>query len=121
MIKFIKDETVKTNFDMYKSHTVHVRSGEPPGSLSRPPAKRKPGVVRPITQGKLLKAGASDVGRSLLRRPFDSKFYIEEITSDIKIETYTTAYSRRLCQSTTSGCIIVCWERQGTSACPSPC
>ena len=56
-IKFIKDETVTSNFDVYKSHTVHVPSGEPPGSLSRPPAKRKAGVVRPITQGKLLKAG----------------------------------------------------------------
>ena len=73
MIKFIKDETVQTNFDVYKSHTVHVPSGEPPGSLSRPPAKRKPGVVRPITQGKLLKAGAPNVGRSLLRRSSDSK------------------------------------------------
>ncbi|KAF8204078.1 P-loop containing nucleoside triphosphate hydrolase protein [Pholiota molesta] len=55
-IKFIKDETVPRN-DLYKSHTVHVPSGEPPDSLSRPPAKRKPGVVRPITSGKLLKAG----------------------------------------------------------------
>ncbi|KAJ6483910.1 P-loop containing nucleoside triphosphate hydrolase protein [Mycena vulgaris] len=55
-IKFIKDETVKKD-DLYKSHTVHVPSGEPASSLSRPPAKRKPGVVRPITQGKLLRAG----------------------------------------------------------------
>ncbi|KAF8634884.1 hypothetical protein AX15_000638 [Amanita polypyramis BW_CC] len=55
-IKFIKDETV-TKDDVYKSHTVHVPSGEPPNSLSRPPAKRKPGIVRPITQGKLLRAG----------------------------------------------------------------
>ncbi|KAJ7070755.1 microfilament motor [Mycena amicta] len=55
-IKFIKDETVKKD-DLYKSHTVHVPSGEPASSQSRPPAKRKPGVVRPITQGKLLKAG----------------------------------------------------------------
>lgn len=55
-IKFIKDETVAKD-DLYKSHTVHVASGEPPNSVSRPPAKRKPGVVRPITQGKLLKAG----------------------------------------------------------------
>jgi len=60
-IKFIKDETVKKD-DVYKSHVVHVPSGEPPSSLSRPPAKRKPGVVRPITQGKLLRAGGpSDV------------------------------------------------------------
>ncbi|KAJ7161280.1 microfilament motor [Mycena crocata] len=55
-IKFIKDETVKKD-DLYKSHTVHVPSGEPANSVSRPPAKRKPGIVRPITQGKLLKAG----------------------------------------------------------------
>ncbi|KAJ6621066.1 P-loop containing nucleoside triphosphate hydrolase protein [Mycena sp. CBHHK59/15] len=55
-IKFVKDETVKKD-DLYKSHMVHVPSGEPPGSLSRPPAKRKPGIVRPITQGKLLRAG----------------------------------------------------------------
>lgn len=60
-VKFIKDETVPRN-DTYKSHTVHVPSGEPPGSLSKPPAKRKEGVVRPITQGKLLrKGGPSDV------------------------------------------------------------
>ncbi|KAH9486271.1 class II myosin [Psilocybe cubensis] len=58
-IKFIKDETVPRN-DVYKSHTVHVPSGEPPNSVSRPPAKRKPGVVRPITQGKLLRAGGPD-------------------------------------------------------------
>ncbi|KZT30781.1 hypothetical protein NEOLEDRAFT_1186966 [Neolentinus lepideus HHB14362 ss-1] len=55
-IKFVKDETIPRD-DAYKSHTVHVPSGEPPQSNSRPPAKRKPGVVRPITQGKLLKRG----------------------------------------------------------------
>ncbi|KAL0581064.1 class II myosin [Marasmius crinis-equi] len=62
-IKFIKDETVQKD-DMYKSHTVHVASGEPAGSLSRPPAKRKAGVVRPITQGKLLRAGGPDKPRA---------------------------------------------------------
>ncbi|KAI0964200.1 class II myosin, variant 2 [Taiwanofungus camphoratus] len=55
-IKFVKDETVPRG-DHYKSHTVHVPSGEPPNSTSRPPAKRKEGVVRPITQGKLLRRG----------------------------------------------------------------
>lgn len=55
-IKFVKDETV-TKDDLYKSHTVHVPSGEPPDSLSRLPAKKKPGVVRPIAKGKLLRAG----------------------------------------------------------------
>lgn len=54
-IKFVKDETVQKD-DQYKSHTVHVPTGEPPNSRSRPPAKRKAGVVRPITQGKLLKS-----------------------------------------------------------------
>lgn len=60
VVKFIKDETV-TRGDHYKSHTVHVPSGEPPNSLSRPPAKRKEGVVRPITQGKLLRKGGPEV------------------------------------------------------------
>jgi Unconventional myosin tail, actin- and lipid-binding len=60
VIKVVKDETVKKD-DIYKSHTIHVPSGEPSSSVSRPPAKRKPGVVRPITQGKLLrKGGPSD-------------------------------------------------------------
>lgn len=61
-VKFVKDETVKRG-DNYKSHTVHVSSGEPPNSQSRPPAKRKEGVVRPITQGKLLRKGGPDVSR----------------------------------------------------------
>ncbi|KAF8921950.1 P-loop containing nucleoside triphosphate hydrolase protein [Mucidula mucida] len=55
-ITFVRDETIKKD-DLYKSHAVHVPTGEPASSLSRPPAKRKAGVVRPITQGKLLKAG----------------------------------------------------------------
>lgn len=59
-VKFLKDETVPRN-DVYKSHAVHVPTGEPPSSLSNPPAKRKAGVARPITQGKLLrKGGPSD-------------------------------------------------------------
>ncbi|KAI0785367.1 P-loop containing nucleoside triphosphate hydrolase protein [Irpex lacteus] len=56
VVKFIKDETVPRN-DTYKSHTVHVPSGEPPSSTSRPPPKRKEGVARPITSGKLLRKG----------------------------------------------------------------
>lgn len=59
-IKFIKDETVPRD-DAYKSHTVHVPSGEPPNSQSFPAAKRKPGAVRPITQGKLLRKGGPEV------------------------------------------------------------
>ncbi|KAF7303216.1 Microfilament motor [Mycena kentingensis (nom. inval.)] len=67
-IKFIKDETVKKD-DVYKSHTVHVPSGEPANSVSRPPAKRKPGIVRPITQGKLLKAGGPSKKPAAASRP----------------------------------------------------
>lgn len=55
-ISFKKDEMIRRD-DEYKSHVVSVPSGEPMGSLSRPPARRKPGVVRPVTTGKLLKAG----------------------------------------------------------------
>lgn len=55
-ITFKKDETVQKD-DVYKSSTVSVCTGEPPNSQSRPPAKKKPGIVRPITSGKLLRAG----------------------------------------------------------------
>ena len=55
-IKFVKDETVQRD-DQYKSHTVHVPSGEPPNSRSRPLPRRQAGVVRPVTDGKLLKKG----------------------------------------------------------------
>ncbi|PSR71058.1 hypothetical protein PHLCEN_2v13027 [Hermanssonia centrifuga] len=67
-VKFLKDETVVRN-DMYKSHTVHVPSGEAPNSQSHPPAKRKEGVVRPITQGKLLRKGGPDQKPAASARP----------------------------------------------------
>lgn len=55
-VTFKKDETIQRG-DVYKSSTVSVPSGESPSSVSRPPAKRKPGIVKPITQGKLLRPG----------------------------------------------------------------
>ena len=55
-ITFRKDETVQKD-DVYKSSAVSVCSGEPANSVSRPAPKKKPGLVRPITQGKLLRAG----------------------------------------------------------------
>ncbi|KAJ3895171.1 P-loop containing nucleoside triphosphate hydrolase protein [Lentinula edodes] len=55
-IKAVKDETIQKD-DLYKSHAIHVQSGEAPNSLSRPAAKRKPGTARPVTQGKLLRPG----------------------------------------------------------------
>ncbi|KAG8784321.1 class II myosin [Serendipita sp. 397] len=62
MIKAVRDETVLKD-DVYKSHAIHVPSGEPPNSTSRPPAKRKAGVVRPITKGKLLRKGGPSTDR----------------------------------------------------------
>jgi len=67
-IKFVRDETVQKD-DQYKSHTVHVPSGEPPNCRSRPPAKRKAGVVRPVTQGKLLKQGGPSKPSGTRPRP----------------------------------------------------
>ena len=55
-ITFKKDETVKKD-DVYKSSTVSVCTGEPANSISMPPARRKAGTIRSITNGKLLRAG----------------------------------------------------------------
>jgi hypothetical protein len=73
VVKAVKDETVLKD-DVYKSHTIHVPSGEPPNSKSRPAAKRKAGVVRPITKGKLLRKGgpSTDVRNSLANDFFPS-------------------------------------------------
>lgn len=69
LIKFTKDESVQRN-DVYKSHEVRVSSGAPPTSVSNPPARRKPGVVRPVTQGKLLKSGGpGGPGKPAARKP----------------------------------------------------
>ncbi|KDQ12226.1 hypothetical protein BOTBODRAFT_56806 [Botryobasidium botryosum FD-172 SS1] len=66
LIKFVKDETIARD-DVYKSHVVSVPSGEPANSESMPPARRKPGVVRPITQGKLLRAGGPSTAKAAPR------------------------------------------------------
>lgn len=55
-IAFRKDESIRKD-DVYKSHTVSVPSGDPPTSQSMPPAKRKPGISKPIAGGKLLRPG----------------------------------------------------------------
>lgn len=67
-ITFKKDETIRKD-DVYKSHVVSVPSGEAPGSVSNPPAKRKPGVVKPITSGKLLRAGGGPLSAASKPRP----------------------------------------------------
>ncbi|CAD6890277.1 unnamed protein product [Tilletia controversa] len=61
-IVFKKDETVPRD-DVYKSSTVLVPTGEAPGSLSRPPARRKPGIVRPVTTGRLIRPGGPSSAR----------------------------------------------------------
>ena len=55
-IAFKKDETIVRG-DVYKSSTVSVATGEPASSVSKPAPRRKPGVVKPITSGKLLRPG----------------------------------------------------------------
>lgn len=55
-ITFKKDETVVRD-DVYKSSTVTVATGEPATSVSRPAPRKKPGIVKPITSGKLLRPG----------------------------------------------------------------
>ncbi|PKI83271.1 Myo1p [Malassezia vespertilionis] len=60
-VAFKKDESIPRG-DVYKSSTVFVPSGEPPNSVSRPPARKKPGAVRPVTQGRLLRPGGPGQG-----------------------------------------------------------
>ena len=94
-IKFLKDETVQKN-DLYKSHTVHVPSGEPPNSRSRPPAKRKAGVVRPITKGKLLKQGGSSKVRSVVDDQFFTLIVVITVAFGNPAATSSAAATRRL-------------------------
>ncbi|GAM82151.1 hypothetical protein ANO11243_001300 [Dothideomycetidae sp. 11243] len=55
-VKVMKDSTVARD-DNYKSGTVHTGPGENPNSVSRPTPKGKQVAAKPITSGKLLKAG----------------------------------------------------------------
>lgn len=56
VITFRKDPS-NPRVETYKSHVVAVGQGEPANSVTRPMARPKPGVVRPITAGKLLRKG----------------------------------------------------------------
>ncbi|EKM61602.1 uncharacterized protein PHACADRAFT_248292 [Phanerochaete carnosa HHB-10118-sp] len=82
-VKFVKNDMVKSD-DNYKSHTVQVPSGEAPSSLSRPMPKRKEGVVRHITQGKLLKRGGPDKPASSRPKPAAQPLPGKSITSAVK-------------------------------------
>lgn len=65
-ITFKKDETVQMD-DVYKSSTVSVASGEAPTSQSQPAPRKKSGVMRPVTQGKLLRPGGPSKPRAAAR------------------------------------------------------
>jgi hypothetical protein len=88
---------------MYKSHVVHVPSGEPPNSVSRPVPKKKAGAVKPITQGKLLKAGGPSVsGHRLsgLQRWVTDRWAVLEIIRRLKTQACCSAITRedkRIC------------------------
>lgn len=101
-IKYQKDETIQKG-DVYKSHTVSVGSGLPPTSVSAPVPKKKPGVVRPITSGKLLrKGGPSDN----VRRPTRALSMDCCISDKLSNLTETQAASKTNASSSpTSGCI----------------
>ncbi|RKP22979.1 myosin tail-domain-containing protein, partial [Syncephalis pseudoplumigaleata] len=56
VLKFVKNEAAGLQ-QTYKSHVVSVASGQPANSVSDPPCARNDAPARPITTGKLLKAG----------------------------------------------------------------
>jgi len=55
-VKVVKDSTVPRD-DQYKSGTIHVGAGESPNSISKPTPRGKQLAAKPITSGKLLRAG----------------------------------------------------------------
>ncbi|KAI5780653.1 myosin IC heavy chain [Peziza echinospora] len=64
-VKAIKDPNVPRD-DLYKSSAIHVGPGEPATSVSLPTPKGKPVPAKPITSGKLLKAGGPSGGKKTL-------------------------------------------------------
>jgi len=55
-VKVVKDSTVPRD-DQYKSGTIHVGAGESPNSISKQTPRGKQVAAKPITSGKLLRAG----------------------------------------------------------------
>lgn len=55
-IKVVKDNMVPRD-DLYKSGTIHTGPGESPNSVSKPTPRGKQVAAKPITSGKLLRAG----------------------------------------------------------------
>lgn len=65
VVKVIKDPQIPRD-DVYKSGTIHTGPGEPANSKSRPTPKGKQKAAKPITSGKLLRAGGPGGGPSKL-------------------------------------------------------
>jgi myosin-1 len=55
-VKVVKDANVPRD-DLYKSGTIHTGQGEPPSSVSKQTPRGRQIAAKPITKGKLLKAG----------------------------------------------------------------
>jgi myosin-1 len=65
LIKTMKDANVARD-DLYKSGTIHTNQGEPPNSISKPTPRGRQVAAKPITKGKLLRAGGPGGGPSKL-------------------------------------------------------
>lgn len=92
-ITFRKDETVLRN-DVYKSHVVSVGSGESPTSQSKPAARRLPGVVRPITQGKLIRRGGPSTPHPSVSAPRSHALALPTRLRSLTIVPITSLSSR---------------------------
>ncbi|KAF2459838.1 P-loop containing nucleoside triphosphate hydrolase protein [Lineolata rhizophorae] len=64
-IQAIKDPAVPRD-DVYKSGKIHTGPGEPPNSRSKPTPRGKQVSSKPITKGKLIRAGGPGGGQSKL-------------------------------------------------------
>lgn len=66
VVKSKKDPNIPRD-DVYKSSTIHVGPGEPPGSVSKPTPKGKQVAAKPITTGRLLRPGGPKGGPAMNR------------------------------------------------------
>ncbi|KAG8935657.1 class II myosin [Tulasnella sp. 418] len=127
MITFKKDETIPRD-DVYKSHVVAVPSGEPPDSLSRPAAKRRAVPPRPITQGKLLRAGGPTGPKTTAPRaqpkpqvlPGHSAIHATNAPSSVAASNITSNPSPLRGQTTSATTRSVPLPKRTTAAAPPP-
>ncbi|KAB8596068.1 hypothetical protein FH972_025779 [Carpinus fangiana] len=65
-VKVVRDPTQPRPENEYKSSTIHAGPGESPNSVSRPTPRGRQIAAKPITKGKLLRAGGPGGGPSKL-------------------------------------------------------